>query len=233
MPLIPIVDEAKIKKLTDEPKFGTVVDNNDPDKLGKIKVTIPGIFEGTIENLPWVRRKNDTAFCGDDTELFDVPAIRSVVEVKWNYDENTPMYSGAPCSSKHMTDLFKGNYPFEGGFRFGKNYIKFDKEKPELIITNGDGNIITLSPEGKTTLKCKNLDIQVEETTNMSCKVLNINATSSVNVTSPTSTFNGNAHITGTTTDDIDVIANGISLVKHTHNYNPGPGSPAPTTKPN
>ena len=75
MPLIPINEEAKNFNVTDEPKFGTVVDNNDPDKLGKIKVTIPGIFEGSIDKLPWIRRKNDTAFCGDDAELFDVPAI--------------------------------------------------------------------------------------------------------------------------------------------------------------
>ena len=38
MPLIPINEEAKNFNVTDEPKFGTVVDNNDPDKLGKIKV---------------------------------------------------------------------------------------------------------------------------------------------------------------------------------------------------
>lgn len=137
MPLIPINEEAKNFNVTDEPKFGTVVDNNDPDKLGKIKVTIPGIFEGSIDKLPWIRRKNDTAFCGDDAELFDVPAIGSVVEVKWNYDENTPMYSGAPNSKKHTSNVFTNNYPYEGGIRFGKCYLKFDKASNLITLTNG------------------------------------------------------------------------------------------------
>ena len=159
MPLIPINEEAKNFNVTDEPKFGTVVDNNDPDKLGKIKVTIPGIFEGSIDKLPWIRRKNDTAFCGDDAELFDVPAIGSVVEVKWNYDENTPMYSGAPNSKKHTSNVFTNNYPYEGGIRFGKNVIKFDKASNIVTITNGSC-FIQLDPLGNMSLACKgNMDL--------------------------------------------------------------------------
>ena len=64
-----LADMAKMEKYTDTPKFGTVVSNEDPEMLGKIKVVIPGIMEGTVDELPWVRRKNDTAFCGDDAEL--------------------------------------------------------------------------------------------------------------------------------------------------------------------
>ena len=75
MPLIPITDTAKIKKFTDEPKFGTVVFNDDPERLGRVKVTIPGLFEGTTDKLPWIRRKMDTSFCGQDCEIFDVPSF--------------------------------------------------------------------------------------------------------------------------------------------------------------
>jgi hypothetical protein len=182
MPLIPIVDEAKIKKLTDEPKFGTVVDNNDPDQLGKIKVVIPGIFEGTVENLPWIRRKNDTTFCGDDAEFFDVPAIGSVVEVKWNYDENTPMYSGAPNSKKHTSNVFTNNYPYEGGIRFGKCVIKMDKASNIMTITNGSC-FIQMDPLGNITLTCKG----------------NMNLTSGrdLTITAPKTTINGSLDVQG------------------------------------
>lgn len=137
MPLIPISNIAKSVDITDEPKFGTVVDNNDPERLGRIKVTIPGIFEGVTSELPWVRRKQDTSFCGLDCEIFDVPEIGSIVEIKWNYDENTPMYSGAPYNKKQTSKIFTNNYPYEGGIKFGKMFIKFDKASNNMTISNG------------------------------------------------------------------------------------------------
>lgn len=151
MPLTPIIDNARIKKLTDEPKFGTVIFNDDPERLGRIKVNIPGIFEGNTDQLPWIRRKQDTSFCGADCEVFDVPEIGSVVEVKWNYDENTPMYSGAPYSKKHTSSIFTNNYPYEGGIKFGKMYIKFDKGTNLMTISNGT-TFIQCDPMGKISI---------------------------------------------------------------------------------
>ena len=69
MPFLPIANKGKIDKVTDSPKFGTVVDNNDPLKLGRVKVEITGIFEGSLQSLPWVRRKMDSVFCGADCEM--------------------------------------------------------------------------------------------------------------------------------------------------------------------
>ena len=223
MPLIPIIDEAKVKKLTDEPKFGTVVDNNDPDQLGKIKVVIPGIFEGTTETLPWIRRKQDTSFCGLDCEIFDVPALGSIVEIKWNYDENTPMYSGAPFNIKKEKQK-SDDYINEGYIRFGKNYLKFNKEKPEIIITN-ESNKIVLNPEGITDLYCKNLRLHVEETTTLDCPLTTITGDVIINKT---------LQVDQTTNANVDSTANGISLVKHTHKYTQPahPGGTADTDKP-
>ena len=42
-------------------------------------------------------------------------------------------------------------------------------------------------------------------------------------------TVDGTIDATGIIHSDIDVTAAGISLVNHTHQYNPGPGSPTPT----
>lgn len=183
MSFLPVSEIAKLKKKTDEPKFGKVVANDDPDRLGKIKVTIPGIFEGTPENLPWIRRKQDTAFCGSDCEIFDVPEIGSIVEIKWNYDENTPMYSGAPYSQKHTSGLFTNNYPYEGGFRFGKCYIKFDKASNIMTISNGSC-FIQCDPLGNMTFASKgNIDITCP-------RDLTINA--------PKTNFKGNVNVEGT-----------------------------------
>ena len=182
MPLIPIIDKVTSQKLKDSPKIGTVVANEDPDKLGKIKVNIPGIFEGSTDNLPWVRRKNDTAFCGDDSELFDVPSIGSVVEVRWDYDENIPIYSGVPNSKKHTSSVFTNNYPYEGGFRFGKCVLKCDKASNVMTITNGSC-FIQLDPLGNITMTCKG----------------NMNLTSGrdVTITAPKTTIKGSLDVEG------------------------------------
>lgn len=161
MSFVPIIDVAKIKKLQDEPKFGTVVANNDPDKLGKVKVHIPGIFEGEEHELPWIRRKMDTIFCGQDCEIFDVPEIGSVVEVKWNYDESTPMYSGAPYNQKHTTGAFNDNYPNEAGIKFGPNLIKFNKATKTMTIENGEVQIV-LDSFGDLSIACNSADIKCD-----------------------------------------------------------------------
>lgn len=225
MSFLPICDVAKIKESSEIPKFGKVIYNEDPKKLGRVKVSLPGIFEGEPEQLPWVRRKMDTLFCGLNVEVFDVPEVDSIVQIQWDYDKDTPVYTGAPYNEAHTSKLFHENYPHEGGFKFGKNYIKFNKEKPELVITNGDGNVITLSPEGKTTIQCKNLDIEVEETANLKCENFNIKASKKVDIDTPQTHISGNVeidknlHVKGVTRDDIDVIAQRVSLVGHTHRY--------------
>jgi len=173
MAFIPISNEAKNLKVTDEPKFGTVVANNDPLQLGRVKVKIEGIFEGEPDTLPWVRRKMDTLFCGTDCEAFDVPEIGSIVEVKWNYDDKTPLYSGAPYNQKHKTNTFTSNYPYQAGFRFGPHYIIFDKGSQLLTITNGKAQV-QLDPFGDMNLTCNNLNINAKQNLNINAANINI-----------------------------------------------------------
>lgn len=182
MSFVPVVDMVKLQENSDTPKFGTVVDNIDPEKLGRIKVTIPGVMEGTADQLPWVRRKNDTTFCGDDAEFFDVPSIGSIVEVKWNYDKQTPMYSGAPYSKRHTSEVFTNNYPYEGGIRFGRCVIKMDKATNLLTINNGNC-FLQMDPLGNITLTCEG----------------NMDLTSSrdLTITAPKTTINGNLDVQG------------------------------------
>lgn len=173
MPLIPISQTVTEKKFTDGPKFGKVVDNNDPLMIGRVKVEITGIFEGRVETLPWVRRKMDTLFCGADCEVFDVPEIGSIVEVRWSYDDKTPIYTGTPYNKKHQTGAFTNNYPNESGFKFGPHLIKFDKASELLTITNSKCTI-TLDALSGCTLDCKELDINVERNININCQNLNV-----------------------------------------------------------
>ena len=153
MGFLPLAFNAGIEKVTNSPKFGTVVANNDPLQIGRVKVNIPGIFTGSVDTLPWVRRKLDTIFCGDDCEIFDVPEVGSIVEVRWPYDDHTPVYSGATQSLRHKSSVFTENYPHEAGIKFGPHVIKFDKASNLLTIENGTLQIV-LDTFGDVNIKC-------------------------------------------------------------------------------
>lgn len=182
MPLIPVANTVGTTKPTDIPKFGTVVANNDPLQIGRVKVNIPGMMDGPAEQLPWVRRKQDTSFCGQDCEIFDVPEIGSIVEVRWNYDETTPFYSGAPCNQKQTSGIFTNNYPYESGIKFGQMYIKFDKGSNVLTISNTKA-FIQLDPMGNISLTSSgNIEISSEM---------------DINITAPSTNFNGSVHVKG------------------------------------
>lgn len=162
MSFVPIIDVAQVKEATSQPKFATVVDNMDPKKLGRVKVNLPGLFEGeNAEALPWIRRKTDTIFCGQDCEIFDVPEKGSVVEVRWDYDNQTPVYSGAPYSVKHQTKEFTNNYPNEAGIKFGPHVIKFDKASKILTIENGQAQIL-LDAFGDCAIACNTFEVKCD-----------------------------------------------------------------------
>ncbi len=158
MAFLPIVNMAAVKKVTDSPKFATVIDNNDPKMLGRIKVNLTGLFEGDADDLPWIRRKMDTSFCGAGTECFDVPNIGSIVEIRWSYDTKTPVYSGTPYSQAHQSNVFTENYPYEGGWKFGEIILKFDKASNSLLIENGTAQIL-MDGLGGLSIASSRLDI--------------------------------------------------------------------------
>jgi len=169
MAFLPISNVAKNKKFSDSPKFGTVVSNDDPLKLGRVKVKITGIFEGEPNALPWVRRKVDTLFCGSDCEIFDVPEVGSIVEVRWPYDESTPIYSGAPYNKVHQTSTFTNNYPYEAGIKFGPHMIKFDKASQLMTIENSKVQV-TLDIMGGLSIACDELIANVKKDIRVNCQ---------------------------------------------------------------
>lgn len=181
MSFVPVINTVETQKPTDTPKFGEVVANNDPLKIGRVKVRIPGTFDGDVEQLPWVRRKQDTTFCGLDCEFFDVPDIGSIVEVKWNYNDNVPFYSGAPSSTSHISSTFKGNYPYEGGIKFGDIIIKFDKGSNNLTVENGQVQIL-LDGMGGCSVAADTIDLI---------------ASTEIRLQAPTTTVDGDLKVSG------------------------------------
>lgn len=83
-------------------------------------------------------------------------------------------------------------------------------------------------PDGEIVIGLKNSQfiLSVNETGDFTIKA------KSIIINSASTSINGDVSVNGTVTVSEDVIGGGISLKNHTHDYNPGPGSPTPTQPP-
>ena len=144
MSFIPLINIANLKDNKDGPRVGKVIYNNDPKKLGRIKVELPGIFDSndsTGSNLPWVRRLNDTFLCGAGQEFFSIPPIGSYVQVIWPFGDDIACYRGLPYGKQNMTNLFTEEYPNSWGFSDGDFLFKVNSATGELVISTYGGTI--------------------------------------------------------------------------------------------
>ena len=70
--------------------------------------------------------------------------------------------------------VFTNNYPYEGGIRFGKCYIKFDKASSLMTISNGKA-FIQLDPMGNISMTTQgNTDITSTRDINLNSANVNI-----------------------------------------------------------
>ena len=139
MTFIPLDNIAK-KKRFNTGKEGIVVYNEDPLRLGRIKVGIKGQFEASNYNdLPWVNRKAPS-FLGasKNSEMFAVPELQSKVWVTFPFgDTNFPYYEMYPYSSVASTGAFYEDYPETYGFKDSVGFLfKINKAKKHFVFKN-------------------------------------------------------------------------------------------------
>lgn len=132
---------------------GKVVDNQDPEKLGRIKVEIFGIFDNINSSiLPWAVPAFPL-FVGSGSNFgsFSIPEKDSNVWCFFeNGDFNQPVYFAEAVSSIHGQPSFKNeNYPERRGFQT-KNNIKFivDDYDKKIIIEHPQGVYIIIDSNG-------------------------------------------------------------------------------------
>ena len=136
---------------------GTVMENNDPQKLGRIKVYVQAAYgTSSIAELPWAYPK--FAKPGD----FYVPEIGEAVYVEFlctdgEPDSNNPIWTGAWSSLKEIPSCVVGDdmanahyYRVErtaGGHcieqcdKPGGEYIKITSAAGATILMDSSGNI--------------------------------------------------------------------------------------------
>lgn len=159
---------------------GTVVDNNDPDKLSRIKVQIAQVFDDISNDLlPWVLPSlNHTGGASAETGNVDIPEIGSKVSIQFE-DGNIdyPRYFGYHVDKKTLLEECKENYPDRVVVRMkNKCLLVIDKKTNEMFIRNP--GTLKIYVEGDLELEVKGSvqhkvhgDYNLEVVGNMSVKV--------------------------------------------------------------
>jgi uncharacterized protein involved in type VI secretion and phage assembly len=174
-----------------EPQIATVLKNNDPDGMGRIKVRLA--WQTNAEETPWLRVI--TPYAGDKKGFYFIPEVDEQVFVSFeNNDPNLPFVSNAFFHSKQKHEwndpknYIKGIKTKSGNvIQFndepGKETITvFNKDKTnEITLTMKDDGKITITAKSEISLKSKKIKIDAEE--------LTINASKSMKTKAPETTF--------------------------------------------
>ena len=151
--LIKLSEFMKPSKALSRPQKGIVVDNNDPKKLRRVRVSIAGLLEtDDIEKLPWVTPMNDSP------TKFDVPSVGAELIIVFPYNEiYSPFYMGEWHNESNHDAYFDDGYPFTFGRKKEKIKAKFNDESGEGEVIQLDGMEIKLSGDGSVELKLTDL----------------------------------------------------------------------------
>jgi hypothetical protein len=144
---------------------GTVINNIDPDKLGRLKIEIPGLLEGlSTNNLPWIYPINYYGIGGGSLlSGFSVPEIDSELLIEFPYDDiYFGFYTGYRQSKVTHQDVFDADYPETYGWRDSTGLIlKINKSIQKLEFEHPSGVIGTIDKDG-------NVDLNVTKNANIS-----------------------------------------------------------------
>lgn len=196
--------------------IGTVVVNNDPNQLERIKVTIPKLFETSDPGqLPWVGRRDGgpIATAAGHGSFGLVPRIGDKVWVE--FQDGNPLfglYWHAPILNGLRVPEANVNYPNRYGWKDPAGNLF-------MVDTTSGQNTITIQHAAGTTIRINN-DGSID-----------LVAAGVINSSAPEWNHTGPINVEGLVTVSVDVIAgsNDVSLVNHVHGgVDSGPNNTSP-----
>jgi len=188
----------------DNSYIGRVVDNNDPDKIGRCKIRVFGIFdEVSDEDLPWAI--GEQGFVGSVVGSFIVPPVGCTVSVNFeNGDLYFPKYSRKVIDSSRLPKNATKNYPDTMVFFETDNGTAFeiDRSNDEVTFVHKSGlkvKFVIDGDSGKITGKMEDLDLKINGKTTIEAEAVNV-------------TNNGKTDIS--LKDDFNMKVTGLSRVE-------------------
>lgn len=192
--------------------LGCVEDNNDPDKVGKIKVRISLYSELSTEDLPWAypllgSHGNSVEYGG-----LNIPEVGSQVRITFpSRDFTAPYYSGAELNKVNRMTFFDDDYPYTYGYKDSiGNFIKINKEKGTAQVQHTSSTNMQVAYDGsvKVTLaggayfifdNGKNFDLNIGtlDISGSADGSLEVQANNEINLTAGTFNIEGDVVIKG------------------------------------
>lgn len=154
--------------------LGTVVANNDPKKLQRVKVRVTGMYDNVSDSdLPWALpmlglMMGNTSTCG----TFGVPIVGSKVYVMvLGGDPNIPMFFSAPYVSDVKRPDMDTSYPNRYGFvdETGNKFV-VDRQTGDIFLLHKSGTEFKINDTGSifiTGVENKTEDITGDVTINI------------------------------------------------------------------
>jgi hypothetical protein len=183
---------------------GKVVDNIDPDKQGRCRIRVYGLFEEIPDNdLPWAMM--DNTFVGSKVGSFIVPPLDAIVRVKFeNGDIYLPVYTTKVIDLNNKLSKIN-NLNFTGDpdilifFATDQGeYFKINRKTKETEYRTATGDFVKIDNSG-------NIEINTENAIGTRNGKLTINSKGSIEV-------NVNSNIS------TDFITLNAPIVKIPHN---------------
>ncbi len=136
--------------------LGSVVQNNDPAKLYRLQILVPGVFDGVPEaNLPWALPDAHSGI--GDTGSVNVCAVPRIGAVLWVWfqdgDPHYPVYSGCAAIPGTLSPVFATNYPDRQGWLDSKgNHFYTDMSTGDVELSHFSGTVLHINPDGSVHL---------------------------------------------------------------------------------
>lgn len=140
--LISLAETMKPVRALSRPHKGIVVDNEDPKKLGRVKVQISGLLEAGKDDLPWC---NTWA----DPSRFFVPEIGDELYVIFPYGSiYFPFAPGYFHSESNTNSDLHDDYPNTFGISKQGFILKYNKKEQQGDLVHPSGTTAQLNKDG-------------------------------------------------------------------------------------
>lgn len=136
---------APVRSLS-KPHKGIVVDNNDPKKLGRVRCTIAGIYEGNKSDLPWIGNPSNP-------NSMTVPDIGEELKIVFPFNDiYSPEIGGYYHSTKNTNADFDTDYPNTFGLSVNGLKALHNSKTDQTDIIHPSGDTLQVVKDGTLTL---------------------------------------------------------------------------------
>jgi len=176
---------------------GTVIDNNDPLKKWRVKVTVPGLWEAEDGGSPWIFPERAVKVgTGPGFGEFGAPAVNSdITIILQNGDVHYPLYRGTILRGTNGPSEGLVNYPNRRGWKdeVGNIFIVDTTTGGVVIqVVHKSGTTMTINNDGSVSVTSQTVTWNVTGT-------LGITASTAIDLTAPTVTLDASTEVVMTT----------------------------------